>query len=233
MTKCQPSLALGKKFLFLSGWVAKGQEKIATVRNTYMKSWRGLCHWEDKKGLAATSVVALLMLLAVAAVLVDLGRMFMVRWQIQDAAEAGATAGARSLAYGTTLNFQMAVNTATATVRKKLVDGVLLSDFNSDGSLQEVQAGYWDLSWTKDTAPACLNGYTDPENYVPSANEVPSVKVNVVKSSSGPSRRAPLTAYFASFLGFSHVDAATFAVAIRPGGAHVYGAGVQETKLVE
>ena len=34
-------------------------------------------------------------------------------------------------------------------------------------------------------------------------------------------------------MGFSHVDAATMAVAVRPGGPHVYGAGVNETRLVE
>ena len=173
------------------------------------------------------------MLLAIAAILVDLGHMFVVRRQIQEAAEAGAEAGARALAYGTTLNFQMAISTATATVRTKAVNGVLLRDFNTDDSLQEVQVGYWDLSWTRDTAPATLHGYTDPQNYVPSANEVPAVKVNIAKTSRGAGHRVALTAYFSSFMGFSHVDVATFAVAVRPGGPHVYGAGVNETKLVE
>ena len=196
-----------------------------------MKSWRQLYHC---KKATATSTVALLMLLAIAAILVDLGHMLVVRRQIQEAAEAGAEAGARALAYGTTLNFQLAVNTATATVRTKSVDGALLRDFNTDGSLQEVQVGYWDLSWTRDTAPATLNGYTDPGNYVPSANEVPAVKVNIAKTSRGAGRRVALTAHFASFMGFSHVDVATLAVAIRPGGGgHVYGAGVNETRLVE
>ena len=183
-----------------------------------MKSWRQLCHWEDRRGLAAASTVALLMLLAIAAVLVDLGHMFLVRRQIQEAAEAGAAAGARALAYGTTLNFQMAINTATATVRTKSVDGARLSDFNTDGSLQEVQVGYWDLSWTRDTAPATLNGYADPENYVPSANEVPAVRVNIARTSRDAGHRVTLTAHFACFMGFGHVDVATFAVAIRPGG---------------
>ncbi|MFI5330496.1 MAG: TadG family pilus assembly protein [Desulfobaccales bacterium] len=193
-----------------------------------MKSLRQLYHC---KRATATSAVALLMLLAIAATLVDLGHMFVVRRQIQGVAEAGAEAGARALAYGTTLNFQRAISTATATVRES-VDGVLLRDFNTDSSLQEVQVGYWDLSWTRDTAPATLNGYTDPQHYVPSANEVPAVKVNIAKTSEGAGHRA-LTAYFSSFMGFSHVDVAAFAVAVRPGGPHVYGAGVNETKLVE
>jgi uncharacterized membrane protein len=173
------------------------------------------------------------MLLAIAAILVDLGHMLVVRRQIQEAAEAGATAGARALAYGTTLNFQMALSKASAAVRTKSVDGVLLSDFNTEGNLQEVQVGYWDLSWTRDTAPARLNGYTDPENYIPSANEVPAVKVNIAKTSAGAGRRVALTAHFASFMGFSHVDVATFAVAIRPGGGHAYGAGVNDIKIVD
>lgn len=195
-----------------------------------MKSLRQLYH---SRRATATSAVALVMLLAIIAILVDLGHMFMVRRQIQAAAEAGAEAGARALAYGTTLNFQRAVSTATATVRTKSVDGVLLDDFNTDSSLLEVQVGYWDLRWTRDTAPATLNGYTDPQHYLPSANEVPAVRVNIAKTAEGAGHRAALTAYFSSFMGFSHVDVATFAVAVRPGGPHVYGAGVNETKLVE
>ena len=195
-----------------------------------MKSLRQLYHC---KRATATSAVTLLMLLAIAAILVDLGHMFVVRRQIREAAEAGAEAGARALAYGTTLNFQMAISTATATVRTKPVNGVLLRDFNTDDSLQEVQVGYWDLNWTRDTAPATLHGYADPQHYVPSANEVPAVKVNIAKTSKGAGHRAALTAYFSSFMGFSHVDVATFAVAVRPGGPHVYGAGVNEVKLVE
>lgn len=194
-----------------------------------MKSWRQLC--QGKRVTA--SAAALLMLLAIAAILVDLAHMVVVRRQIQEAAEAGAEAGARALAYGTTLNFRMAVNTATATVRTKSVDGVLLSDFNLDASLQEVQVGYWDLRWTRNTAPANLNGYADPQHYVPSAHEVPAVKVNIAKTSRGTGHRAVLTAYFSSFMGFSQVDVATFAVAVRPGGPHVYGAGVNETRLVK
>ena len=195
-----------------------------------MKSLRQLYHC---KRATATSAVTLLMLLAIVAILVDLSHMFVVRRQIREAAEAGAEAGARALAYGTTLNFQMAISTATATVRTKPVNGVLLRDFNTDDSLQEVQVGYWDLNWTRDTAPAILHGYTDPQHYVPSANEVPAVKVHIAKTSEGAGHRAALTAYFSSFMGFSHVDVATFAVAVRPGGPHVYGAGVNEVKLVE
>ena len=195
-----------------------------------MKSLRQLYH---SKRATATSAVALVMLLAIVAILADLGHMFMVRRQIQAAAEAGAEAGARALAYGTTLNFQRAISTATATVRTKSVDGVLLGDFNTDSSLREVQVGYWDLSWTRNTAPATLNGYTDPQHYIPSANEVPAVRVNIAKASEGAGHRAALTVYFSSFMGLSHVDVATFAVAVRPGGPHVYGAGVNETKLVE
>ena len=173
------------------------------------------------------------MLLAIAAILVDLGHMFVVRRQIQEAAEAGAAAGARALAYGTTFNFQMAISTATATVRTKSVDGVLLSDFNTDGSLQEVQVGYWDLSWTRDTAPACLNGYTDPAELCPLRPRGSGGQGEYCQDLGGRRDAVALTAYFASFMGFSHVDVATFAVAIRPGGPHVYGAGVNETELVE
>jgi uncharacterized membrane protein len=180
----------------------------------------------------ATSALTLVLLLALAALLVDFGQLVLIRWQVQQAAKAGATAGARALAYGTSLNFSLAVSRATATVRECSVGGEQLSDFNADGSLQKVQAGYWDLRWTKDTAPANLNGYTAPASYSPSAHEVPAVKVNILRTSSG--RRPRLSAYLASFMGFGHMEVATFAVAVRPGGGgHVYGANVNETKLMD
>jgi len=196
-----------------------------------MKSWRRFYPGQDIRGLAATPALALVLLLALAVLLVDFGYLVLLRWQVQQAAEAGATAGARALAYGTSPNFSLAVSRATATVRGCSVGGEPLSDFNADGSLQKVQAGYWDLRWTKDTAPANLNGYTAPASYSPSVHEVPAVKVNLTRTSSG--HRPPLSAYLASFMGFGHVDVATFAIAVRPdGGGHVYGADVNEIELV-
>jgi len=196
-----------------------------------MKSWRRLYCGQGVRRLVATSALALVLVLALATLLVNFGHLLLMRWQMQQAAEAGATAGARALAYGTSLNFSLAVSRATATVRECWVGGEQLSDFNADGGLQKVQAGYWDLRWTKDTAPANLNGYTAPARYFPSAYEVPAVKVNLSKTSSGG--QPPLSAYLASFMGFGQVDVATSAVAVRPGGGgHVYGANVNETKLV-
>ena len=196
-----------------------------------MKSLRQLYH---SKRATATSAVALLMLLAIAAILVDLGHMFVVRRQIQEAAEAGAEAGARALAYGTTLNFQMAISTATATVRAKPVDGVLLRDFNTDGQSPGGSGGLlgpqldqghgpghsqW-LHRSAELCPLCERGSGGQGEYC--QDDV-----------GGAGHPMALTAYFSSFMGFSHVEVATFAVAVRPGGPHVYGAGVNETTLVK
>lgn len=219
----------GAGFFFRPG--LRGSGNFGIRRKMTMKSWRWFYHGKDIRGWAANSALTLVLLLAPAALLVDFGQLLLMRWQVQQAADAGATAGARALAYGTSLNFSLAVSRATATVRECWVGGELLRDFNADGSLKKVQAGYWDLRWTKDTAPANLNGYTAPASYIPSAHEVPAVKVNLIGTSSG--LRPLLSAYLASFMGFGHMDVATFAVALRPGGGgHVYGAYVNETKLV-
>jgi len=200
-------------------------------RKVTVESWRRLYQGQAIRKLAATSALALVLLLALATLLVNFGYLLLQRWQLEQAAEAGATAGARALDYSTSPNFSLAVSRATAKVRECSVGGQQLSDFNADGSLQKVQAGYWDLRWTKDTAPANLNGYTDPAHYSPSVHEVPAVKVNLTRTSSGC--RPPLSACLASFVGFGQVDMATFAVAVRLMGRNAYGANVNAITLVD
>jgi Flp pilus assembly protein TadG len=150
------------------------------------------------------------MVLAMSAVVIDLGHAYSVRREIQKAADAGASAGARALAYGAALDFANGKNVAVSTVQKNFGDGVLLSDFTAD----QVQAGYWDLSWTKSTAPANLLGTADPASFVPSATQVPAVKVTITKLAGGSGSNAPVNTYFASVLGIGTMDVATTAVAM-------------------
>ena len=49
-------------------------------------------------------------------------------------------------------NWNNALTAAKATVQGNIAAGALLNDFNADNSLQKIQTGFRDLSWTKDTA---------------------------------------------------------------------------------
>ncbi len=173
----------------------------------------------DESGAVAVILVLVgLIMLGVAALVVDLGHLYVVRGELQKAAEAGAFAGARALALPPNSlpfpNWDNAVNTATATVRGNSADGALLSDFNSSNvDLQAVQAGYWNRTWTMGMVPDNLNGYLYPASYVPAdpINEVPAVKVRINKTKDSLN---PITTFFATAMGFDTMDIKTSAVAI-------------------
>lgn len=160
-----------------------------------------------------------LMLLGVAAVVIDLGHAYVVRREIQQAAESGAYSGARALALpkgSTTLNWDNAKTTARATVQENAVDGVKLSDFDADGSLHKVQAGYWDIRWTRNTAPDDLNGSSNPAGYVPTTFDVAAVKVKISKTDGGSGSGGPMKTFMASVWGFQSMNIEASAVAILP-----------------
>ncbi len=48
-------------------------------------------------------------------------------------------------------NWNSALAAAKATVQGNIAAGALLHDFNADNSLQKIQTGFRDLSWTSDT----------------------------------------------------------------------------------
>ena len=62
-------------------------------------------------------------------------------------------------------NWNSALAAAGATVQGNIAVGALLHDFNADNSLQKIQTGFRDLSWTRDTTPANLKGYLDSAGY--------------------------------------------------------------------
>lgn len=183
--------------------------------------WRAFLA-SDGGNVAIPFAASLILLLGLAALVIDLGHAYVVRQEIQAATEAGASAGARALAYNNgDLDFTNGKAVATSTVQGNYANGVLLSDFNSDSSATKVQAGYWDTSWTKDTAPANLNGYADPVGYgkgtaggPPSATEYPAVKVVIAKTAGGTGSASPVNTFFASTLGVSSMAMHAQAVAI-------------------
>lgn len=170
--------------------------------------------WQDEAGATAVSLGAsFLMIVAMAAVVIDLGRAYVVSREMQTAAEAGAINGATYLfQHSATPDWTTAATKAALAVRQNYVDGAVLSDF----SQANVQVGYWDTTWTPGTAPANLNGSADPANYTPvNSTEVPAVKVTLSKTEGGSGTGAALNTYLASVMGINSLNMQSSAVAVR------------------
>ena len=172
--------------------------------------------------VAIPFAASLIVLLGLAAVVIDLGHAHVVKREIQNAAEAGALAGARALnlpATSTSKNWTNGTTTATSTVRLNFADGAQLNDY----AATNVQAGYWDTRWSTAT-PHNLNGYADPAGYTQGTNggppnfnfEVPAVKVTIAKTAGSTGSSAPMTTYFASVFGVNSMTMQASAVAMLP-----------------
>ncbi len=99
------------------------------------------CRWGGQSGSVAVSfAVALMMLMSLAA-------------------EVRALALPDCTSFP---NWNSALAAAGATVQGNIAVGALLHDFNADNSLQKIQMGFWDLSWTRDLTPAHLKGCLVP-----------------------------------------------------------------------
>ena len=180
---------------------------------------------DESGAVAAMFAICLTMIVAIAAVVIDLGHAYVVKREVQKAAEAGALAGARALALDPAQANGLAINLdwtyartqATSAVQKNYANGAILTNFNTDADLAKVQSGYWDMRWTKDTAPANLNGYLDPAGYVAdTTHEIPAVKVTIAQTQSGSGGTGPMPTYFASVLGVGSMTMQGSAVAILP-----------------
>ena len=63
-----------------------------------MKTRRFLAFLRDKKGIAVpVTAICIVMLLTIVAVVIDLGRLYVIKAELQNAADAGASAGAQAL----------------------------------------------------------------------------------------------------------------------------------------
>jgi Flp pilus assembly protein TadG len=157
----------------------------------------------DQSGVIAVwAAIAFVGLAGFAALVVDIGRLAIVRGELQKAADAGALAGARGLT-GATPNWTNAQGLATATAKENKANGSLITNC-------DVQVGYWDLSWTQATAPASLKS----SGIVPTSQDVPAVKVTI---SEAPGQNSgSLAMLFGSVLGVNSttVQAQTTACSI-------------------
>jgi hypothetical protein len=153
-----------------------------------------------ESGSVAVSVaVVLVVLLGMSAVAIDYGHMTAVQSELKKASEAGALAGARSLApyVGTpsTPNWIAGQNKATQTVLLNRANNQALTDC-------QVQYGYWNL--TSRTLQSA--------GIIPTASDLPAVQVSIVKAEG--QNGGPVQMYFAPIFGMSTKDLSARAVAV-------------------
>jgi Flp pilus assembly protein TadG len=184
---------------------------MKTTRD-FIGRWHALA--ADQSGsIAIYSAITIFVLLGFAALALDIGHLVTVKSELQKAADAGALAGARALALPmgvTDWNWDNGKAMAVSTVQKNIADNRALTDF----TVANVEAGFWDLSWTPVTAPAHLLGYADPAAYVPAKDQTAAVKVTISKTKGGSGSSAPVVASFASVLGINSMEAKASAVAM-------------------
>lgn len=194
---------------------------------------------QETGNVAIPFAISLIVLLGMGALVIDLGHLYVVKRQMQDACDAGACAGATALfvnSSGTTFQIPQWANgltAATNAVQRCQVDGVTLSDFtatstvtNPDGTtttISNVERGYWSTTWSHGipaTSPANshLLGYSSPSTYVPPLTppyQYPAVKVTLAKTNGGTGTKAAITTYLASVLGMNTMEVSSSAVAAR------------------
>jgi Flp pilus assembly protein TadG len=182
----------------------------------FMGRWQSLA--ADQSGVSAViAAIVIVVVIGFAALALDVGHLVDVKAELQKASEAGALAGARALALSmdgteivTDWQWQNGKDKAVSMVQQNFADTLSLADFTVDN----VEAGFWDLNWTQATAPVHLLGYTNPAAFVPSNNQVAAVKVTIAKSKGGSGSSAPVVASFASVWGINSMEAKASAVAM-------------------
>lgn len=154
------------------------------------------------------AAVGMVMFLGLGALALDIGRIVSVKSELQKAADAAALAGARSLNADPgvpTINWTPPWNTgqtmAVQTARQNSAD-------NQQISSCQVQAGYWDLTWTWNNAPANLKS----QGISPSSTDVPAVKVTLSRKAG--QGNSPVALLLAPILGTNTADVSASSVAV-------------------
>ncbi|MFA5111988.1 MAG: pilus assembly protein TadG-related protein [Desulfobaccales bacterium] len=144
---------------------------------------------DESGSVTVMAALAIVVLLGAVGIGIDIGRMALVKSELQKAADSGALAGARGLNMGPPFpNWTKGKILATDASKKNQVDGHLVTDTHVD-------VGYWDLSWKGNTTVALKS-----TGIVPTATDVPAVRVNLRRDAGQNGGR--LAMLFASALGF-------------------------------
>jgi len=156
---------------------------------------------DDRGAVAPITIVMLVAFFALLAIVTDLGHLMLVRSQLQNAADAGALAGAGALSPYTssgTPNWTQGQNAAIATVQANKADIQNLSTAT-------VQPGVWDT-----TALA----FSPSTGTTLDSTHVAAVKVTVQKNATS---NGPVHLTFGQIFGISTVNVAAHATAILVG----------------
>ena len=160
-----------------------------------MKMGKPLTRIWNEKGIAIIFIlIAMIALIGFLGLGIDVGYTYIAKGQLQNAADAGALAGAETLYQGfpASLNWVSAQQQATVFVQKNTVTGMQLTD-------AQVIAGYWTSSGMQ------------PNTYAPTGTDVPAVQVTVSKSTGN--NGGPVPTFFAQVLGWNAFSISANAVA--------------------
>ncbi len=175
-----------------------------------MKRWDSFLKG-SRGSVAAITIVMMVAFFGLLAIVIDLGHLMLVRNQLQNAADAGALAGARALYLNNTTGTpDWAAGQAAA------LSAVQLNKADTQYLVTaQVQTGYWNTTWSPSTAPANLLS----TGIVPGPTDAPAVKVTVQKMAG--SNNGPVALTFGQIFGISTVNVgglATARVLANPGG---------------
>lgn len=157
----------------------------------------------QRGGVAILFALCLPVLLAFAALAIDLARLNLTKAELQNAADAAALAGARSISDSSTVasdqpyNWSAATATALVLAQHNLANGALIPIRNVT-----IETGYWNLN---DPSPGLYHPGTLGEG------DVPAIRATLAM---------PLNLLFAPIMGIteSNVQASAIAVLPAPGG---------------
>lgn len=167
--------------------------------------------------LSVMSAFIMTVFIGLMALAIDLGRLTLVMSELQRAVDAGALAGARNLLVSRTetgaIDWSRGKDTAIEVVKLNTADGKFLANYSDP-----VRTGYWDLTWTRASAPKDENGFVVPKSdtITPTANDVPAVAVGLIKTTG--KNDGPVLFSLSAVLGVNHQEAKAQAVALLPGG---------------
>ena len=155
----------------------------------------------SKGSILIFSALLMVVFLGFGALAINIGHLFLVRNQLQNAADSIALTGAKALfpAISSGPNWSQSQTIMQSILSQFKIGDVTLSNAT-------IQTGYWDLTQTKKGI------FTISPPAVPSINDIPAVKVTISKSAG--QNGGPVDLFFGSFLGLSAVDVSASSVAV-------------------
>ena len=160
--------------------------------------------------VAVLATISLLVLFGFAALAIDVGYLFVVRNELQNAADTAALAGAGHLYKNSPPmpNWTLAQSKATNAISlNKAANATLING--------QIQYGYWNITGS----PVGLQS----TSITPGPNDLPAVKVTISKASGN--NGGAVNTFFANVLGIASLDVGATAVAVVSSPGKI-GAGV-------